>query len=47
MWAGIYNTRYWMDPKENLAIVFMSQRVPRQPDIEERVHAAVYQAIEK
>ena len=47
MWAGIYNTRYWMDPKENLAIVFMSQRVPRLPDIEEKVHAAVYQAIVK
>ena len=47
MWAGIYNTRYWMDPKENLAIVFMSQRIPRMPDIEEKVHAAVYQAIVK
>jgi CubicO group peptidase (beta-lactamase class C family) len=47
MWAGIYNTRYWMDPKENLAIVFMSQRIPRLPDIEEKVHAAVYQAIVK
>jgi CubicO group peptidase (beta-lactamase class C family) len=47
MWAGIYNTRYWMDPKEDLAIVFMSQRIPRMPDIEEKVHAAVYQAIVK
>jgi len=47
MWAGIYNTRYWMDPHEDLAIVFMSQRVPRQPDIEEKVHAAVYQALIK
>lgn len=47
MWAGIYNTRYWMDPKEDLAIVFMSQRIPRVPDIEEKVHAAVYQAIVK
>jgi CubicO group peptidase (beta-lactamase class C family) len=47
MWAGIYNTRYWMDPKEDLAIVFMSQRIPRLPEIEEKVHAAVYQAILK
>jgi len=47
MWAGIYNTRYWMDPKEDLAVVFMSQRIPRMPDIEEKVHAAVYQAIVK
>lgn len=36
-----------MDPKEDLAIVFMSQRIPRMPDIEEKVHAAVYQAIVK
>ena len=47
MWAGIYNTRYWMDPKEDIAIVFMSQRIPRVPDIEEKVHAAIYQAIVK
>ena len=47
MWAGIYNTRYWMDPKEDIAIVFMSQRIPRIPEIEEKVHAAVYQAIVK
>jgi hypothetical protein len=27
--------------------MFMSQRIPRLPDIEEKVHAAVYQAIVK
>nr|AEM45128.1 hypothetical protein [uncultured organism] len=45
MWAGIYNTRFWIDPKEQMAIVVMGQLIPRNPDIEAKVHAAVYQAI--
>lgn len=45
MWAGIYNTRFWIDPKEKIGIVFMSQVIPRLPEIEAKVHAAVYQAI--
>ncbi len=45
MWAGIYNTRFWIDPEEQLSIVMMSQLIPRVPDIEAKVHAAVYQAI--
>ena len=47
MWAGIFNTRFWIDPKEKLAIVFLGQRVPRVPEIEAKVHGAVYQAIER
>ena len=46
MWAGIFNTRFWIDPKEQLSIVMMGQIIPRNPDIEAKVHAAVYQAIE-
>ena len=46
MWAGIFNTRFWIDPKEKLAIVMMGQIIPRNPDIEAKVHAAVYQAIQ-
>jgi CubicO group peptidase (beta-lactamase class C family) len=45
MWAGIFNTRFWIDPKEHLAIVMMSQVIPRKPEIETKVHAAVFQAI--
>lgn len=45
MWAGIFNTRFWNDPKEKLSIVVMGQLIPRVPDIEARIHAAVYQAI--
>jgi CubicO group peptidase (beta-lactamase class C family) len=47
MWAGIFNTRFWIDPKEKLAIVFLGQRIPRVPEIEAKVHGAVYQAIER
>ena len=46
MWAGIFNTRFWIDPKEQIAIVMMGQIIPRNPDIEAKVHAAVYQAIQ-
>jgi CubicO group peptidase (beta-lactamase class C family) len=47
MWAGIFNTRFWIDPKEKIAIVFLGQRIPRAPEIEAKVHNAVYQAIER
>ena len=46
MWAGIFNTRFWIDPKEQISIVMMGQIIPRNPDIEAKVHAAVYQAIQ-
>jgi CubicO group peptidase (beta-lactamase class C family) len=45
MWAGIFNTRFWVDPKENMSIVFLGQVIPRVPEIEGKIHAAVYQAI--
>ena len=46
MWAGIFNTRFWIDPKEQMSIVMMGQIIPRNPEIEAKVHAAVYQAIQ-
>ena len=46
MWAGIFNTRFWIDPKEQLSIVMLGQIIPRNPEIEAKVHAAVYQAIQ-
>ena len=46
-WAGIYNTRFWIDPREELAIVMLAQIIPRKPEIEAKVHAAVYQALSK
>ena len=47
MWAGIFNTRFWIDPEERLAIVMMTQVIPRVPEIEAKVHMAVYQAIDE
>jgi CubicO group peptidase (beta-lactamase class C family) len=47
MWAGIFNTRFWIDPKEDLAIVFMAQVIPRVPEVEAKVRGAVYQALGK
>jgi CubicO group peptidase (beta-lactamase class C family) len=46
MWAGIFNTRFWIDPKEQMSIVMLGQIIPRNPEIEAKVHAAVYQAIQ-
>lgn len=46
MWAGIFNTRFWIDPKEQMSIVMMGQLIPRNPEIEAKLHAAVYQAIQ-
>ena len=46
MWAGIFNTRFWIDPKEQISIVMMGQIIPRNPEIEAKIHAAVYQAIQ-
>ncbi len=46
MWAGIFNTRFWIDPKEQLSIVMLGQIIPRNVEIEAKVHAAVYQAIQ-
>jgi CubicO group peptidase (beta-lactamase class C family) len=45
MWAGLYTTRFWIDPREKMSIVMMSQRLPRFPDLEAKIHTAVYQAI--
>lgn len=46
-WGGIYSTRFWIDPKEKLGIVVMAQRIPRDPEMEARVHSLVYQSLMK
>jgi len=45
-WGGAFNTRYWIDPKEGLVGVFMSQSRPFNTDIEAKFMTLVYQAIE-
>ena len=45
-WGGIFNTRFFVDPEEDLIGIFMSQRIPRDPGgIRDRFVNAVYQAI--
>lgn len=45
-WGGIFYTTYWIDPKENLIAVFMSQVRPRRTDISIKFRNLVYQALE-
>lgn len=45
-WGGAFNTSYWIDPKEGLIGVFMSQLRPANTDIGERFMTLVYQALE-
>jgi CubicO group peptidase (beta-lactamase class C family) len=45
-WAGAYHTVYWVDPREQLVVVYLTQLIPaRELDDHQRVRALVYQAI--
>lgn len=44
--SGAFNTSYWIDTKEGLVGVFMSQLRPVNTDITERFMILVYQALE-
>jgi len=45
-WGGAFNTSYWIDPKEGLVGVFMSQVRPVQSDITAKFPTLIYQALE-
>jgi CubicO group peptidase (beta-lactamase class C family) len=45
-WGGAFYTSYWVDPRENLVGVFMSQARPVDSDISEKFSTLVYQALE-
>jgi CubicO group peptidase (beta-lactamase class C family) len=45
-WGGAFNTSYWVDPRENLIGVFMSQVRPVNSDIREKFRTLVYQTLE-
>ena len=45
-WGGAYNTTYWIDPREDLIAVFMSQARPVRSDVADKFHTLVYQALE-
>ncbi len=44
-WGGAYHTIYWMDPREQLAVVYLTQLLPGELDDHARLRALVYQAI--
>jgi CubicO group peptidase (beta-lactamase class C family) len=45
-WGGAYHTTYWVDPREELVVVHMTQLVPAGTvDDQDKVRALVYQAI--
>jgi len=45
-WGGAYYTTYWIDPRESLIGVFMSQARPVSSDISQKFRTLVYQALE-
>ncbi|MDM3870062.1 serine hydrolase [Porticoccus sp. W117] len=45
-WGGAYFTTYWVDPREELLVVFMTQLVPAKGvDAHQKLRSLVYQAI--
>lgn len=46
-WGGYFNTKFFIDPKEELIFVGMTQIVPFQhPDFWDKMYALIYEAIE-
>jgi CubicO group peptidase (beta-lactamase class C family) len=47
-WGGAYGTTYWVDPKEDLVVVYMKQLIPTNNlDDQNKLRTLVYQAIVK
>lgn len=44
-WAGAFNTHYWVDPKEELIIILMTQLYPRNSNIDVEFKKMAYQSI--
>ena len=46
-WGGLYNTTFWIDPKENIAVVLMTQIYPstHQRELYDTFENLVYQAL--
>jgi CubicO group peptidase (beta-lactamase class C family) len=45
-WGGAYHSSYWVDPQEELVVVYMTQVIPAEGlDDSAKVRALVYQAI--
>ncbi len=45
-WGGAYHSDYWVDPEEELVVVYFTQRIPANGlDDQQKLRALVYQAI--
>lgn len=45
-WGGAYHTKYWVDPKEQMVCVLMTQLLPATgSELHDKFHALVYQAV--
>ncbi len=45
-WGGIFNTRYWLDPKEDLTVAVMLQMLPfEHPEFHQKMQVLVYQSL--
>lgn len=45
-WGGAYHSSYWIDPKENLVVVYLTQLIPAgNLDDQNKLRALIYQAI--
>ncbi len=45
-WGGAYHSTYWVDPKEQLVVVYFTQLIPaRGLDDHEKLRALVYQSV--
>jgi CubicO group peptidase (beta-lactamase class C family) len=47
-WGGAYHTSYWIDPKEEMVVVHMTQLIPAgDVDDHAKLRSLLYQAIEE
>ncbi|MEM9935580.1 MAG: serine hydrolase domain-containing protein [Bacteroidota bacterium] len=45
-WGGIFNTKFWIDPQEDMIMVAMAQILPlRHPDIWQKLNTIIYSSI--
>ena len=45
-WGGAYHSTYWIDPKEDLLVVYFTQLIPAEKiDDHQKLRALVYQAL--
>jgi CubicO group peptidase (beta-lactamase class C family) len=44
-WGGFFNTRFWIDPTEDLIVLFMTQKYPFGTPVGDKLLVLVYQTI--